>query len=100
MLHEKYDLTKYAVKIIGISFSYNKTSQNELNFRMTISKIQAVLELWRMWRLLLEGKFVVFKLLAISKIVYLSLLRSVPNNIVEELIKIQKSFYGTSQLLK
>ena len=39
------DLTKDAVKIIGISFSYNKAIQNELNFRTTISKIQPVLKL-------------------------------------------------------
>ena len=86
------DLTKDAVKIIGISFSYNEASQNELNFRTTISKIQSVLKLWRMRRLSLEGKIIVFKSLAISKIIYLSLLTNLPNNIVEELIKIQKNF--------
>ena len=91
------DLTKDAVKIIEISFSYNKAIQNELNFRMNISKIQVVLKLWRTQRLLLEGKILVFKSLAISKIVYLSLFTSVPNNVVEELIKMQKSFL---QLLK
>ena len=84
------DLTKDAVKIIGISFSYNKAIQNELNFRTTISKV--VLKLWRMRRLSLEGKIIVFKSLAISKIVFLSLLTNFPNNIVEELIKIQKNF--------
>ena len=42
------DLTKDAVKIIEISFSYNKAVQNGLNFRTTISKIKAVLKLWRM----------------------------------------------------
>ena len=42
------DLTKDAVKIIGISFSYNEAIQHELNFRTTISKMQAVLKLWRM----------------------------------------------------
>ena len=86
------DLTKDAVKIIGISFSYNKDIQNELNFRSTISKIQAVLKLWTMWRLSLEGKIMVLKSLAIWKIVYLSDLTNVPNNIVEELIKIQTNF--------
>ena len=86
------DLTKDAVKIIGISFSYNKDIQNELNFRSTISKIQAVLKLWTMWRLSLEGKIMVLKSLAILKIVYLSDLTNVPNNIVEELIKIQTNF--------
>ena len=45
-----------------------------------------------MRRLSLEGKVMVFKSLAISKIVYLSLLTNVPNNTVEELIKIQKNF--------
>ena len=54
------DLTKDAVKIIGVSFSYNKAIQNELNFRLTISKIQAVLKLWRMRRLSLEGKIIVY----------------------------------------
>ena len=62
------DLTKDAVKIIGISFSYNKAIQNELNFRATISKKKAVLKLWRMRRLSPEGKIIVFKSLAISKI--------------------------------
>ena len=90
---ENINLTKDAVKIIGISFSYNKAIQNELNFKTTISKIQAVLELWRMRRLSLEGKIIVFKSLSISKIVYLFLLTNVPNNIVEELIKIQKNFF-------
>ena len=85
-------LYKDAVKIIGISFSYNKTIQNELNFRATISKKKAVLKLWRMRRLSPEGKIIVFKSLAISKFVYLSLLTNVRNNIVEELIKIQKNF--------
>ena len=47
-------LTKDAVKIIRISFSYNKAIQNELNFRMIISKIQAVLKLQSMRRLSLE----------------------------------------------
>ena len=42
--------TKEPVKLIGISFSYNEVIQNELNFRMTICKIQAVLKLWRIRR--------------------------------------------------
>ena len=45
-----------------------------------------------MQRLVLERKITVFKSLAISKIVYLYFLTNVPNNIVEELIKIFKNF--------
>ena len=49
----------------------------------------------------LEGKVIVFKSLVISKIVCLSLLTSVPNNVIEELIQIQKkTLYGFSQPLK
>ena len=82
------DLIKDAVKIIRVTFSYNKAIQNDLNFRTTISKIQPVLKLWSMQSL--EGKVIVFKSLVISKIVCLSLLTSVPNNVIEELIQIQK----------
>ena len=39
------DLTKDVVKIFGISFSYNKAIQNELNIRTTISKLPAVSKL-------------------------------------------------------
>ena len=64
------DITKDAVKIIGINFLYNKAIQNDLNFIATISKIQAVLKLCSMQSL--ERKIIVFKSLAISKIVCLS----------------------------
>ena len=42
----------------------------------SITKIQNVLKVWRMRRLTLEGKIIVFKTLAISKIVFLSLISS------------------------
>ena len=42
--------------------------------------------------LTLEGKSLIFKTLGISKIVYLSLIINVPNSILEEIQKNQKSF--------
>ena len=45
-----------------------------------------------MRNLILEGKIVFFKTLAISKTVFQSLITSVPRHIVNELEKIQKSF--------
>ena len=88
------DLTKESVKITGATFFYNKAIQNELNNITTLSQIQAVLNLWRMQmrRISLEEKIILFKSLAMSKITYLYLLTSAPNNTVEELIKIQKNF--------
>ena len=46
------DLAKNVVKTIG--FSYNRATQNKLNFRTTIYKTQEVLKLWRMLRRSLE----------------------------------------------
>ena len=43
-----------------------------------------------MRNLSIEGKIVVFKTLAISKLVYLALLTVIPNHITEEVVKIQR----------
>ena len=45
-----------------------------------------------MRNLSIEGKIVVFKTLAISKIIYLALLTVIPNHITDKVAKIQKSF--------
>ena len=45
-----------------------------------------------MRNLSIESKIVVFKTLAISKLVYLALLTVIPNHITDEVVKIQKSF--------
>ena len=54
--------------------------------------MQGVLNLWRMRNLTLEGRIVVFKMLAISKIVFVALLTKIPYQVVKELEKIQNSF--------
>ena len=50
-----------------------------------------------MRRLALEGKIIVFKTLAISKIVFLSLISKVPTEIISELERIQKTFLWPSK---
>ena len=50
-----------------------------------------------MRRLTLEGKIIVFKTLAISKIVFLSLISKVPTEIISELERIQKTFLWPSK---
>ena len=47
--------------------------------------------------LTLEGKIIVFKALAISKIVFLSLISKVPTETISELEKIQKTFLWSSK---
>ena len=74
------------------------------NFITTIKKkkkkIQQVLRLWNLRMLTLEGRIMIFKNLAISKIVYLALKTNLPKVIVKELEKIQNKFYGKTHVLK
>ena len=86
------NLTEETIKILGVHLSYNKKLQDDRNFCDSIKNIVNVLKLWRMRHLTLEGKITVFKSLAISKIVYLTLLTPVPNVFIEELKQIQKTF--------
>ena len=64
-------LPKESFKTTEISFSYNKTIQNELNFTKTVSKITALLKLWMIRTLSLERKNTEFKSLAISNLIFL-----------------------------
>ena len=84
------DLTKKTIKVLGIHFSYNKKLETEENFIRHVRKIEKVLKLWRMRNLTLEGKITIFKTLAISKIIHLSLVTNVSMEIINELKKIQK----------
>ena len=86
------DLCNNTMKVTGTHFSHNKEKQNVKFFLESITKIQNVLKVWRMCRFTLEGKIIVFKTLAISKIVFLSLISKVPTEIISELERIQKAF--------
>ena len=50
-----------------------------------------------MHRLILEGKIIVFGTLAISKIVFLSLISKVPTKVISEPERIQKTFLWSSK---
>ena len=53
---------------------------------------KVVLNFWRYWNLTLEGRIVVFKSLAISKIVFQALIAPVPTHVIKALETIQTSF--------
>ena len=92
------DLITETIKISGIQHSYNSQVQNEQNYLNTVKSMEKVLKLWRMRNLSLAGKISVFKTLAISKIVYLAMMTPVPNQIINELYKLQKEFlWGNSK---
>ena len=60
-------------------FSYNKKLEHEMNFQSHIVKIENALKVWRMRNLKIERKVLVFTSLAISKIVHLALITTVPH---------------------
>ena len=64
----------------------------EKDFLTAISNIQNVLKIWRKRNLTLEGKIIVFKTLALSKISHLCLTSVVPKQIIKEIENIQKNF--------
>ena len=91
------DLCNNTMKVTGTHSSHNKEKQNVKFFLESITKIQNVLKVWRMCRFTLEGKIIVFKTLAISKIVFLSLISKVPTEIISELERIQKTLLWPSK---
>ena len=73
----------------------------EINFLIAVSSIQVVLKIWHMKNLTLEGKIIVFKALALSKIVHLCLTSFVPKEILLRKLKMyRKISFGTGQLRK
>ena len=89
---QNIDLTNDAIKVLVMDFSYNKKIQTERNYLTTAKKIKRALNVWITRALTLEGRILIFKALGISKIVYLSLITTVLNSILEEIKKIQKTF--------
>ena len=53
-----------------------------------------------MRNLTIEGKIWAFKSLAVTKIVHLSLITTVPQAIINQLSNMQKTLYGTEKIQK
>ena len=79
-------------RILRIHYFYNKVIENKNNFRKDVTKIESILNLWRLRNLTLEGIITVFKTLALSKIIHLSLDKTIPNATFDQLSKMQKDF--------
>ena len=86
------NLKTESVKILGVHFSYNRELMNDKNYLTVIKKIENVLIPWYKRLLTLEGRILVFKTLAFSKIVYISYLTDLPSGIIDQLQTIQAKF--------
>ena len=93
------NLHEDTIKILGIRYSYNKTLENDENFKKYIVKIENVLKLWSARNLSLEGKITVFKSLALSKITHPALVKTINKpSIINQLNKTQKNFIWNGSL--
>ena len=81
------DLNVDTLKILGTHFSYNEKLKEEKNLYKILRDMQQVLKIRKM------RKIVIFKTIAISKIVFQAFITTVPKHIVNELKKIQKAFF-------
>ena len=86
------NVTRDAILILGIYFLLNINLMNQKYYCQAIINIHGILKLWWMNNLSIEGKIVVFKRLAISKLVYLALFTVIPNDITDKVAKIHKFF--------
>ena len=81
------DLVLDTIKILGTHFSYNKKLKEEINFCFIIANIQHALKLWKPQNLTLEGKIIIFKTLALSKIIFQAFVTPIQVYVVTELEK-------------
>ena len=94
------DLCNEAIKNLGTYFSYNTRKKEVCNFLKTVSNAQSVLNLWRYRNLALEGEIVVFKSLAIPKIIFQALIAPVPTYLIKALETCQTSFLWNNSIPK
>ena len=81
------DLNIDTLKILGTHFSCNEKLKEEKNLYKILRDMQQVLKIRKM------RKIVIFKTIAISKIVFQAFITTVPKHIINELKKIQKAFF-------
>ena len=86
------DLVLGTIKILGTHFSYKEKLKQDRKFCLIITNTQRVLKLQKLPNLTLEGKILIFKTFAFSKIIFQAFVTPIPIYLVIELEKIQKSF--------
>ena len=57
-----------------------------------IAKSESVLELWRLRNLTFKRRITIFKILALSKIIDFALVKTIPNEIIDQLSKMERYF--------
>ena len=85
-------LTKGCIKILSITFSYNKALVDKENFYTLSLDCRTLLNIWKQRWLSLGGKIQVFKSLVASKPVYLATMTDMKQNFCDTIKSLHKKF--------
>ena len=86
------DLNCNAIRTLGIFNSYDTDLVEKLNFLDNLKCLKGVLNLWEYRGLSLAGRILVFKSLAISKLIYASTMKCPAKQILDQMNSVHKSF--------
>ena len=80
------------IGILGLYISYNKELADQYNIVNVTTDTKNVLIIWRLRGLSLAGRIQVFKALALSKAVFICIMKPYSRELVDDLNEIQKDF--------
>ena len=78
---------KNSVKALGVYFGYNKKEMENKNWTDKIEKIKSSLRCWNIRDLSLQGRILIIKTMALSKVVYLAAALLTPEWAINEINK-------------
>ena len=81
-----------AMRTLGIFSSYEKDLEQEMNFLDNLKSVNDVLMIWRSKGLSLSGKILIFKTLALSKLLYACMMKVSSTFQIDQLNALQKKF--------
>ena len=93
-------LVNDTIRILGVHFSYNQILYKEKNFMESLKKLQDVTKIWSMRALSLYGKITIFKSLALSKVLYISSMATIPTDILNLIENTHKNFIWSNKRAK
>ena len=86
-----------AMRTLGIFNSYEKDPEEKLNFLDILKSVNDVLMIWRSRGLSLSGRILIFKTLALSKLLYACTMKVSSKFLIDQLNALQKNSFGTTK---
>ena len=88
------DLNTDKIRTLGVYNSYDTDLANKRNFFSIVDNIENCLNLWSSRDLTLAGRIQIFKALAISKAVYISMMKNTPSQFIPIIMKFDRDLFG------